>query len=52
MKYFVDVRRPDGTEKLGTLAMPKEDALAQAAAIRERHPNWIVEINPVDTTQA
>lgn len=52
MKYFVDIRLPDGTEKQGMLAMPKEDALAQASAIRERHPDWIVEINPVNTTQA
>lgn len=51
MKYFVDIKMPDGTEKEGTIAMPREDAQAHAAAIREQHPKWIVEINPVDTTQ-
>jgi hypothetical protein len=52
VKYFVDIRLPDGTEKDGLIAMPEEDARAQAATIRERHPDWIVEITPVDTTQA
>jgi hypothetical protein len=52
VKYFIDITLPDGTHKGGTIAWPREDALAVAAEYRHVHPDWVVELVPVDTTHA
>lgn len=51
LKYFVDCLTPEGWRK-GSIAWPAEDAQIVAAGFREEHPDWLVEINPTDTSKA
>ncbi len=46
---FVDCLTETGWRK-GSIAWPMEDALIVAAGFREEHPNWAVEINPLEGT--
>lgn len=48
LKFFVDCLLPDGTWKRGSILWPKADAEAVAKGIKEEHPDWLVEINPVE----
>jgi hypothetical protein len=50
MKYAVDCLLPGGTWRKGTILWPLADALIVAAAYHADHPDWLVEINPVDST--
>lgn len=50
MNYFVDCMLPDRTWQEGTIAWPATEAQAIAGALREAHPDWLVEINPLENT--
>jgi len=49
-KFFVDCLLPDGSWKRGSVAWPSDDAEIVAAGFREEHPDWIVELNPLEGT--
>lgn len=46
---FVDCLTESGWRK-GSIAWPMADAEIVAAGFREEHPNWLVEINPIEGT--
>ena len=46
---FVDCLTESGWRK-GSIAWPLADAEIVAAGFREEHPNWLVEINPIEGT--
>jgi len=46
---FVDCLTETGWRR-GSIAWPVEDAIIVAAGFREEHPNWLVEINPIEGT--
>jgi hypothetical protein len=48
MHYFVDCLTPAGW-RYGTIGWPIADAQIVAAGYREERPDWLVEINPVET---
>lgn len=48
MKAFVDVLKEDGQWSQGQIAWPYDEALNVAAEIREQHPDWVVEVNPLE----
>lgn len=50
MKYFVDTLREDGQWHKGSIAWPKDDAEIVARGMREDHPEWLVEVNPLENT--
>ena len=50
MKYFVDCRLPDGSAREGTVAWPSDEALTRADELRREHPDWFVELNPLEGT--
>lgn len=49
MKFFVDCLTENGWRK-GSIAWPFEDAQIVANGFREEHPDWVVEINPLEGT--
>lgn len=46
---FVDCLTESGWRN-GSIAWPLADAEIVAAGFREEHPNWVVEINPIEGT--
>ena len=50
MKYFVDTLQDDGQWHHGGIAWPREDAEIVAKGMKEEHPTWLVEINPLEGT--
>lgn len=46
--YFVDCMLPDGTWEYGSIGSNAESAESWAEYIRQQHPDWLVEINPVE----
>jgi hypothetical protein len=46
---FIDCLTETGWRR-GSIAWPVEDAIIVAAGFREEHPNWLVEINPIEGT--
>lgn len=50
MKYFVDITYPDGKKRDGTIAFPSADAVAIRDQIMGEHPDYHVELNPLQGT--
>lgn len=50
MKLFVDITYPDGRKRDGTIAFPESDAVAIRDDIKAEHPDWHVELNPLQGT--
>lgn len=50
MKYFVDITKADGSEAGGNIAFPESEATAYAREIRAEHPDWHVELLPLQGT--
>ena len=50
VKYFVDCRLPAGSIVKGTIAWPSAEARTRAAELRREHPDWIIELNPMEGT--
>jgi hypothetical protein len=50
MKFFIDITKTDGSKVEGTIAWPSDDALAEKARIKMEHPDWHVELNPLEGT--
>jgi hypothetical protein len=50
MKYFIDIVYPDRTERRGQIAFPQGDAKQIRDQIKLEHPDWIVELNPLEGT--
>ena len=48
-KFFIDCLLPDGTWKQGSIIWPAADAALIAESMREEHPDWLIELNPVET---
>ena len=47
-KFFVDAQRPDGRWAFGEKALPRDEAQQHADYVKLEHPEWHVEINPVE----
>jgi len=50
MKYFIDISYPDGSKRSGTIAFPESDAVAIRDQIKSEHPDYIIELNPLQGT--
>lgn len=50
MKLFMDITKADGLKVEGTIVWPEADALNEKAKINSEHPDWIVELNPLEGT--
>jgi len=49
VKFCVDCLLPNGVWKKGSIVWPAANAEVVAASIRDEHPDWLVELNPVET---
>jgi hypothetical protein len=49
-KFFVDVVKSDGSKREGSIAFPADDAARYAGELRREHPDWLVQLNPLEGT--